>query len=72
MMCLPSGLSSPCNGDPSVCCSQMCVQIIAADGQTCCNPNGAQCDLTNPGACCSGACFNDAPPAPPHCGSLLP
>jgi hypothetical protein len=26
-----------------------------------CQPSGAPCDLTNPGACCSGTCVNGMP-----------
>jgi hypothetical protein len=32
-----------------------------------CTPDGQQCDLNDPGACCSQTCCNFTPPDPPTC-----
>lgn len=52
----PSG-QTICHG---ICCApnQGCSRFTGA----CCNPSGSVCDLSNPGACCSGICINGAPP----------
>jgi hypothetical protein len=54
--CCPSG-QTICNG---TCCTpgQGCSRFTGA----CCNPSGSVCDLSNPGACCSGICINGSPP----------
>jgi hypothetical protein len=59
------GIGNACTKNAQ-CCSGSCGTNFFGPGTVCCVPKGGPCNLDNPGACCSGICFNASPN--PVCG----